>query len=492
MKIFASGISTETNTFCPILTSLEDFLVQRGTDISEGRIAFPSLDLSRVWGKLALEQNIEFTFGLMAWAEPSGITTESAYVTLRDEMLSHLESAMPVDIVLLNLHGAMVSQGCDDCEEDMIQRVRQIVGTNVVIGVELDLHCHLSRSKISAADLVVTYKEYPHIDVLERARELFELAVKTSLGDIHPKMELFDCRMVGMYPTSQEPLRGFVDDMTTAEQRTGVLSLSFGHGFPFADNPNVGAKVIAITDGDQSLALSVAREFGVRIYKLRNEIGFDTVSLPMDEAFAKALASKASPVVVADQSDNTGGGAPGDSTFALRWLLDHKVEDVGIAILYDPEVVRIARKAGSGARLAVRLGGKLGPASGDPVDMVVTVLSTVENYVHSITQQSGELLLFPVGDVVALRCCGIDIVVGSKRCQCYSPAIFADLGIDPGLKRILIPKSTQHFYGGFVGIAASIIYMAAPGAVSPDPKQIPYSRLDISRLYPWAPNPLAV
>jgi microcystin degradation protein MlrC len=100
-------------------------------------------------------------------------------------------------------------------------------------------------------------------------------------------------------------------------------------------------------------------------------------------------------------------------------------------------------------------------------------------------------VLYPVGDVVALRCGGIDIVVGSERTQCFSPSIFTDLGIDPTRKRILVPKSAQHFYGAFAPIAAEVIYMAAPGAIPPDPRRIPYRRVDISRMYPWVEDPLA-
>lgn len=313
MKIFAAGIATESNTFCPVPTSLEDFLVQRGNDVAAGRIEHPSLNLHEPWGKQAEARGDEFVFSLMAWAQPSGTTMKSAYQALREEMLSDLEAAMPVDIVLLNLHGAMVAQGYDDCEEDMIRRVRDIVGSNAIIGVELDLHCHLSESKIAAADIVITYKEYPHTDCNQRAQELFDLCVAAWQGQIQPRMALFDCRMIGLYPTTRAPLRKLVDEMIEAEERPGVLSVSFGHGFQFADVPNVGAKMLAVTDNDPSLAERVAREFGLRIYARRKEIGFDALALTLEDALTKALASKKTPVVIADQSDNTGGGAPGDA-----------------------------------------------------------------------------------------------------------------------------------------------------------------------------------
>ena len=490
MKIFAGGIETETNTFSPDLAGIEDFQVLRGKDVIAGRVAYPSLNLDDVWGRMARARDFEFVFGLMASAQPSGTTVRSAYESLRDELLKHLRDAMPVDIVLLMLHGAMIAQGYDGCEEDLIRRVRDIVGRQAVIGVELDLHCHLSESTIAAADVVITFKEYPHTDVNDRAAELFDLCVKTKEGAIRPAMELFNCHMVGLYPTTREPLRSLVEAMSGAEKRSGVLSVSFGHGFPFADVPHVGAKMLVVTDSDPDLARQVAQEFGYRVYELRSEIGVDRVAVPLQEALTRAVAQKCRPVVVADVSDNTGGGAPGDSTFALRWLLENRVENVAVAILYDPEVVRMARKSGVGGSLSVRLGGKTGYISGDPIDLEVKVLSMHDNYMHTFPQRNGNPLLFPAGNIVAVHSRGIDIVVSSARCQCFDPSIFSDLGVDVKSRDIVIVKSMHHFYGGFAPIAGEVIYMSTMGATAPDPKLIDYRRLDTRTLYPWTEDPL--
>lgn len=492
MKIFAAGIATETNTFCPVPTGLADFDVQRGSDVLRGVVQYPALDLTEVWGRQDAQRVHNFVFSLNAWAQPSGTTVRAAYEELRDEMLSDLRRAQPVDVVLLMLHGAMVAHGYDDCEADILRHVREIVGPETVIGVELDLHCHLSEAKIAHADVVITYKEYPHVDINERARELFDLCIAASRHEIKPCKALFDCRMVGMYPTTRQPLRSLVDALSAAERRAGVLSVSFGHGFQFADVPHVGAKVLVITDGDPKLAANVAAELGKQLYDVRDQIGFELVSLGMEIALSRAMASNRVPIVVADQSDNTGGGAPGDATFALRWLLDHGAEDVATAIFYDPEVVRIARRAGVGARLSVRLGGKMSKASGDPLDIEVVVHAIRESYQHSLPQQTGKPWTFPAGDVVALRCGTVDIVVSSLRCQCLSPTVFSDLEIELCRKKILMPKSYQHFYGAFEPIAGEIIYMAASGAVPPDPREMSYRRLDTSRLYPWFNDPLAV
>lgn len=491
MKIFAAGIATETNTFSPFPSGIGDFAVLRHSDgastLGEEQASF---DLPRIWGTYARDRGAAFVFSLMAWAQPSGITLRAAYEALRDELLRDLQRAMPVDVVLLMLHGAMVAQGYESCEEDILIHVRRIVGPAVVVGVELDLHCHLRESLLSLANIIVTYKEYPHVDVNVRARELLNLAVDTRLGKIRPTMALFDCRMVGLYPTSRRPLRTFVDEMIEEEGRNGVVSISFGHGFQFADLPGVGAKVLAITDANEALARTVARGFGLKVYGLRKEIGFESLSLPMGDALGQALQTVKGPVVVADQSDNIGCGAPGDSTYALRWLVEHRAQSAALGILYDPETVNLAVKAGEGSSLSVRLGGKLSALSGEPVDMDVTVIGVRKSYVHHLPQSTGSPIAFLAGDVALLRCGGIDVVVSSQRCQCVSPKIFTDLGIDPALKHLLIPKSSQHFYGAFSPLATKVIYMSAPGAVAPDPRNIPYRRLDTQRLYPWAEDPL--
>jgi len=130
-------------------------------------------------------------------------------------------------------------------------------------------------------------------------------------------------------------------------------------------------KMLVITDNNQPLAESLAKRLGLEVFALRHRVSFD--SLSMEQALRKAISQQSFPVVIADQSDNPGGGAPGDSTYALRWLLDHQVQNVAMAIFYDPEVVQLAIGAGVGATLSVRLGRKMGPTSGDPIELAVKV-----------------------------------------------------------------------------------------------------------------------
>ena len=483
MKLFAASLILETNTFSPIPTGLDDFTILRSSDRHNPDKAHRLAALK----DHASAQGDEIIFSLSARAEPAGIATRHAYETLRDEVLNDLSTAGAVDIVILYLHGAMVAEGYDDCEGDLIARARAIVGPDVVIGVELDLHCHLSEQTLAPADIVITFKEYPHIDIHDRAIELYHLAVKARRGDIKPVMALFDCKMVGVYSTFTPVMRQFVEDITAQEATGKVLSVSFAHGFPWGDIPEAGGKVIVITDNDQTLAQSLARDIGMKVFALRHQIGFNTQSL--EPALSNAAASQDTPVIVADQSDNPGGGAPSDSTFALQWLLANNIGNAAIGIVYDPQVVQLAKAAGVGATLALRLGGKMGPTSGQALDLSVNVLGLIENHNNYFQQAQGEPLLMPLGDTVALQVGGIDIIVSSLRGQCFNPKIFADFAIDLSQKQLVLVKSMNHFLEAFKSVSSHVIYMAAPGTVNPDITGIAYQRMATADKYPWNDNP---
>ena len=486
MRIFVGGIVTETNTFSPMPTGLQNFEIVRPADLLNR--AQP-LGLSEVetFQQLCQEGGHEFIFSLYAFAEPAGFTVRSAYESLRAELLTALRAAGPVDIVLLPLHGAMVADGYDDCEGDLITHVREVVGPETVIGVELDLHCHLTQQMVDDADLIVIYKEYPHIDMAARAKELFQLAIATKMGEIKPTMAIFDCAMIGFYLTPFEPMRSFVDAMSAAEGKDGILSLSLAHCFPWGDVPDIGARMLAITDNNLAQAQQVATVWGRKFYDQRAAIS--SKSLRMEPALERALASEQLPVVIADQADNPGGGAPSDSTFVLKALLARGVTNAAVAMIWDPIVVQLAQAAGVGAQLQVRLGGKMGPTSGDPLDLTVKVVGVIKEMIQHWPQQGGEALLVPCGDSVALHCNGIDIIVNSRRTQVLSPDVFSNFGIDPTQKRLLVVKSTQHFYAGFFPLEGEIIYMAGPGAIAPHFVEIPYQRANLDK-YPWLADPL--
>ncbi len=492
MRVFLGGIVTETNTFSPIPTGSDDWEVERDpADFRAGSALAAFRDEAGA-------RNHELVFGLHAFAMPAGITVKRAYHELRDELLTHLTEAMPVDAVILPLHGAMVAEGEDDAEGDIIERVRAIVGKQAVIGVHIDLHCHLTERMLHNADAVVIYKEYPHTDMADRARDLYRIVADTVDGRVRPTMAMVDCRTMGIYPTTAEPMRSFVDAMMAAEREQGVLSLSLGHGFPWGDVPAAGARMLAVTDGDEALAQRLAHAWARRFYDLRFEAGVKPLEL--EAALDRALEVRErvdGPVVIADQADNAGGGAPSDSTFALRRLIERGVEGAALALLWDPVALQQARSAGVGAHMRLRLGGKMGPASGDPLDLDVTVAGLIDGLVQQWPQTDGAYAQ-PAGDVAHLRVHGIvdgpqvaggvDVMVNTRRGQVLGLEPFTAFGIGMERGRILVVKSIQHFYAAFGPVAGEVIYMAAPGAVAPIMERIPLRRADLHK-YPWLDDP---
>jgi microcystin degradation protein MlrC len=244
MRLFTAGLITETNTFAPWPTGKRGFseigpfygdVTTRGREDETGLVA-------GMWQQLAARDGHEFVEGFFAHAQPSGPTLQAVYEEYRDGMLEELRRRMPFDVALFFLHGAMVSAACDDCEGDILSRARRILGPDAAIGALLDPHCHLTPQMSAAADAIVLMKEYPHTDYLERGRELYEICTRAAQRQCRPVMHLFDCRMVGFYPTTIEPMAGLVRRMKEAERRTGVLSVSFGHGFPWGDTPETGSK----------------------------------------------------------------------------------------------------------------------------------------------------------------------------------------------------------------------------------------------------------
>lgn len=487
MRVFTGGIATETNTFAPFPTGMNDFSVVRATDAEEEQKRSSFGAGLEVWEQRCKERNWEYIFSLFAFAQPAGITVQAVYESLRDEMLEALKAALPVDIVLLQLHGAMVAEGYDDCELDMVNRVREIVGPDVKIGIELDLHCDVNPVMAQAADAIVLFKEYPHVDIALRADELFTIIADAAEGKTTPVMALYDCRMMGMYMTPLEPMRSYVDEMQAMEGKDGVLSVSLIHCFPWADVPGNGTYTLAMTDNDPEKAAQVAEALGQKLFEMRHTAVLSPT--PMHDALDHVQASTQKKIVLADQADNAGGGAPSDSTFVLREMLARGMDEAALSMIWDPVAVQIAKSAGVGATIELRIGGKVGPMSGDPLDLTVTVKGVIEDMMQTWPQLEGYLQI-PCGDTVWLECEGIDIIMNSKRTQTFGTDVFTNFGIDLDEKKVIVVKSTQHFYAAYGPIASEVLYMAAPGAIAAIFTDIPYTRVDMNK-YPWIDDPFA-
>jgi microcystin degradation protein MlrC len=465
MKIHIAGIATETNTFAMAPTGLSAWEVDNG----EGRTA-EAQRWHEAGRRLAARDGHEVHFGLLAAAQPAGTTVQAAYETLRDQLLQRLQADLPVNAVLLVLHGAMVAEACADCEGDLIEHVRALVGPAVPIGVELDLHCHFTERMRRHADILIAYKEYPHTDMVERFEELWALTIATAQGRVRPVTAVHDCRMVGFWHTTREPMKSFVARMKALEARPSVLSVSFGHGFPWGDVPEAGAKVWVVTDSDEALGAQLARELGQEIWDTRHQTAARQSSI--DQAMDRLASHEGDhPLVLADIADNAGGGAGSDATFILRALVQRGIGQVALAPFWDLGAIQMCCEAGVGAKLDLRVGGKLGPLSGDPVDLPVTVRAIVPDHWQSGLGGHPS----PCGRSVWVSTQeGLDLVLVSFRQQAFGTELFTGLGIDLTTRRGIVVKSSQHFHAAYAPLSSEVLYVQTPGLLNTDFANIPY------------------
>lgn len=350
-----------------------------------------------------------------------------------------------------------------------------------MIGLELDPHIHLTKAMVSNATLIINYKEYPHVDAPERARELFIMAADAAAGKTKPVMRAYDCRMLTIIETMKEPAKSFVQAMKDAEGKDGILSVSLTHGFPWADVADVGAKTLVIADGNAEKAASLAKEFGQKLWDIREGLRMNYPDI--GQALDIVAASNHGPIALADMGDNAGGGAPADSTFFLQEILKRGMKDIAHGIFWDPVLVAMCQDAGVGARMRVRLGGKICAESGDAVDIEATVRGIREG----MTQKLGDSDM-PMGTGVWLEADGVHLIVSSTRTQNFSPSVYTDLGIDITAMKALIPKSTNHFYQNFERISPQVIDVRTPGTVTPDMTIIPFTKRD-GNFWPKVENP---
>ncbi|MFI5013244.1 MAG: M81 family metallopeptidase [Hyphomicrobiales bacterium] len=472
MRLFAATIATETNTFSPMPTSIdaykENVFLRPGEHPEDTPLMCTApLFVAR---RRAKAEGFTLIEGSCFAASPAGTTNREAYEFMRDEVIAQLKAALPVDGVLLGLHGAMVAHGYDDVEGDIIERVRSVAGPKTVIGVELDPHCHLTLKRVRLADIIVLYKEFPHTDVVERAEDMLDILLKTLRGQAKPVMSLYDCRQIQSYPTTLPVMRAFVDRMKAMEGKDGILSISIGHCFPYADVPELGGRILVVMDGDKQKGDALAIRIGEEFVSMRGKTMPDYYGV--DDGISTGLAFNDAPVVMADPADNAGGGAPSDNTSILRRLIERGVEDAALGPLWDPIAVRLCFDAGLGAEFPLRFGGKIGPTSGAPIDADVKVTGLKRDCWQSFGPTQ-----VPLGDCAAIRVGGVEVALISNRTQALGLELFTNLGIDPLEKKLIVVKSTNHFMAAFGPIAKKVIYIDSDGPLSRDYRKIPYTRV---------------
>jgi len=482
-RIAFGGFLHETNTFAPSKAGMDAF-VQGGSwpPLARAEAIFEAVRNVNVGAAgfldVAREKGWEAVPTLWCAATPSAEVTAEAFEALADELVERIRAALPVDGVYLDLHGAMVSESFDDGEGEVLRRVRAAIGPEVPLVASLDLHGNVTPLMVEAADMLVAYRTYPHIDMaLTGARAAQALAGLLGTGRRPAKAfrQIPYLIPIAWQATAMEPCRTIYAELAALEGAE-VPSLSFLPGFPAADFPDCGPTVLAY-GATQAAADGAADAVAGRV--AASEAAFKGRVFDPDAGVREAMrlaASAARPVVISDTQDNPGAGGDSDTMGMAHALVRNGAERAAIGVIVDPAAAAAAHAAGEGATVRLALGAKSGVPGDAPLEasFIVEKLSD-GRFVAPGPFYGGSRM--NLGPSACLRIGGVRIVVGSRKAQMADRAMYRQVGIEPAEQAILVNKSSVHFRADFEPIAETILVCAAPGPMPVDPAVLPWRRL---------------
>ncbi|OGG56967.1 MAG: hypothetical protein A3F84_21290 [Candidatus Handelsmanbacteria bacterium RIFCSPLOWO2_12_FULL_64_10] len=482
MRILTACIGHETNTFAVTPTTLEDF--RRGSAAPEFGGGEPVLDYFRGTrtihgGYIDGVKRHGLTLEPLLWtfATPGGMVEQGAYDFLKGLLLERLRAAGRCDGVLLDLHGAMATEALEDAEGDLIASVRREVGAETPVVVTLDLHANVTAQMAQGADAIIGFDEYPHVDAYERGVEAAEVLAAILRGDLRPALAYHQLPLLTMPPrqcTLIEPMRSLLARARGMEQEAGVVNVTLAMGFPFTDIRDAGASVLVTTEGDAELARRKAEEMAGAIWERRDD--FTPRLTPVSEAIAYARDRAKGLVVLADGSDNPGGGGPCDGTVILRQLIEEDAQGAVVAVIADAQAVAQAAAAGVGGRVTLDLGGKTDDRHGAPVRLTAHV-RLLSDGTFVLRGPMGGGARARMGRTAVLVVGGVEVVVTERRIQPYDAALLRGVGIEPTERRLIALKSAVHFRSTYQDIAERIFDADTPGVHRPDFSCYTYRRV---------------
>jgi len=480
MKVLTAEFSHETNTFSRCKTDEQKFrdrfllfgmeaITERGEANTE-LAGFLQVGNSHGW---------QINHVLSASAGPAGKVTQAAFEYLCDPLVAAAEKN-PYDGILLGLHGAMVTDFCDDGEGELLHRLRAVVGPDLPIAITLDLHANVSEQMCSLANIIVSYKTYPHVDMFEAGLQAGEILQRTMSGEINP------CTIRVTRPMLEEinggrtdigPMIDRIASARTYESRPDVFAVSINAGFASADIAEVGPSVLVTGQADFSAHTAFAETIADDIWIRRNEVLNDYLEVEAAAAIAAKFEPNKGPLIIADYADNPGAGGYGDSTNLLQALLNAGVTDACFGPIVDPEAVRELHSAEIGDRMPMMLGGKTNERfGGGPLNLEVELVSISDGqYLGDGPMVGG--LHGTFGPCAVVRVDGIDILVVTISDQMLDLQQFKAFGINPQLKKVVALKSMQHFRAAFEPIAGKVIVCDSGALCTPQYQRLPYQNV---------------
>lgn len=471
----------ETNTFSPVPTPLSSFgdngplYAEAAYQASKGtRTAIAAfIDLAEQAGH-------EVVVAISAMANPSGRVEADAYTHIADTIVA---AAAGCDAVMLDLHGAMVAENTDDGEGSLLARVRQAL-PHAPIAVAFDLHGKMTPEIVNNADVIVSFKTYPHIDMYETGahagRLLLDMIAQRSKPVIAwrrlPLMvhTLRSCTDVGAMHAAVQ--------LAKAAEKNGMLAVSVLAGFSLADIAAPCISVVVVGDGDQQAAEYVAESIAQFIWE--NRTGFVYESEPLSQSIARALTEAdqpgQGPVLLLDHGDNCMSGGTCDDMHVLHEAISQGLTDIVVGPICDPEAVDQMIAAGLGATVTMHVGDKvaLTQLGITPVPRTLTgKVAQITNgeYVISGPTYTGQTIR--MGRTVRLDTDQAQVMVTETQQEHWDLGIFEHIDIDPKQHRFVLLKSRMYCRPVFVPISKAVVECDGGGVTSSDYSIFPFSKV---------------
>jgi len=485
MRLLVAMMKHETNTFSPVPTPLARFgngpgplygnaaiRAYRGTGTGLGAY----LDL-------AAREGAEIALPIAAGASPSGPVEDAAYKHITDT-ICEAAARGGFDGIMLDLHGAMVTENLEDGEGEFLKRLRAIDPVTP-IAVSLDMHANLYDAMIANATVVTGYRTYPHIDTYETAKLAGEILLRAMRGELNPVMTWRNEPMlphVMRQGTDDHPNKE-LQNRCAAMSAEGALAASLFTGFPHADITNAGLSAVVVTDGDRKLAEELRDELLGRAWVEREAFVYKLEPLQQSVARAKAMPSAQpgeGPIVLLDHYDNCASGGTMDTTVVLAEILRQGLEDVAAFAIYDPSAVQQAIAAGIGAAVTLSIGGKIKmPAIPDesPPLTVIGIVKTISNGRYKNRGPMARGAAMDMGPAVVLDTGAAEIVLISRHVEPSDLNCLSSLGIDPLQKRYMMLKSRIHWRAGLGPMAKAVVECAGIGVCTSDYGQLKFDKV---------------
>lgn len=476
-RIAVGGIFTECNQFggAPIdLSWFERYDLCRGEEMLQ-------LDSGVVGGMLQVlrEREVELVPLLYAGTCPGGALTVDCYRQLKEELLERLRAALPIDGLLLPLHGAAVVEEIGDLEGDLLAAVRRVVGEERPVVATLDLHAHISEEMVRHADGLVAWETYPHRDAFSTGQRGAGLLVDAVDGRCHPTMAVAKVPVItSAIHASTEGEDPFARVMRFAkglEREERALSTSALLVHPYLDLPGMGSGGVVITDGDMEMAEKLALEIASRYWDIRREL--EPKVCPPEEAIARGLEIEGGPVLLVETADCCGGGAAGDSVASLAALLRAEVEQTALVPVVDPEVADICHRAGVEATVEVDLGHKVDPRWGESI----RVTGRVGGIGDGRFDYSGGIFAGTGGDMgptALLEIGSVQVLVTTHATYDWMDEQYRAMQLNPAAARFVVAKNPMNYRMAYGEIAGEIFILDTPGPTPATVRHFDFQKLE--------------